>query len=89
MGATWYVSTIPYCHCEPFLNEECTQQESPKGSDAPTHLRNLLKLDTMGIAAQTLDILYDPERNELLLRQSGDVAQATLDHLKWVLVLML
>jgi hypothetical protein len=71
-----------------FLNQECIRQESPKGSGTPVHIRNLLTLDTMGIAAQTLDILNDLERNELLLGQSGDLAQATLDHLKWVRVLI-
>jgi hypothetical protein len=45
----------------------------------------MLKLDSMGIAARTLTILYDPQRKNLLLSQSGDMAQSTLDHLQGVM----
>jgi hypothetical protein len=45
----------------------------------------MLQLDMMGIAARTLELLYDPRRKNLLLHQSGNMAQSTLDHLQGVM----
>jgi hypothetical protein len=45
----------------------------------------MLKLDLMGIAARTLEFLYDPPGKVLLLGQTGDMAQSTLDHLQGVM----